>query len=100
MDAVESSAPVVIGRTRWEAIGAVARPYQWLKNGLVFAALVFSERLFSPHDLVLACIAFASFCAISSAGYVLNDLNDREVDRHHPEKRKRPIAAGELAVGD
>jgi 4-hydroxybenzoate polyprenyltransferase len=81
-------------------MAALARPHQWLKNGLLFAALVFSERLFHPRDIALACIAFAAFCAISSAGYAINDINDREADRHHPEKRNRPLACGELSVAE
>lgn len=45
-------------------------------------------------------MAVAAFCAISSAAYALNDLLDRETDRVHPEKRLRPIAAGDLSVGE
>jgi 4-hydroxybenzoate polyprenyltransferase len=89
-----------IERTKWNALVKLARPYQWLKNGLVFAALVFSQRLFHFHDLVLTVVAFVAFCAISSAGYAINDINDRESDRHHPEKRNRPLVSGEVTVGE
>ncbi len=44
-----------------------------------------------------ATLAFIAFCAVSSAGYFINDLNDVELDRKHPKKRYRPIAAGELS---
>ena len=44
-------------------------------------------------------LTFAAFCAISSAGYFINDLNDVELDRAHPKKRFRPIAAGQLSIG-
>jgi len=77
----------------------LARPYQWIKNGLVLAALVFSHRLFVAHDFALAIIALVAFCALSSAGYVLNDIFDREADRLNPEKRDRPLARGDLSVG-
>lgn len=77
----------------------LARPYQWIKNGLVLAALVFSHRLFVAHDFALAIIALVAFCALSSAGYVLNDISDREADRLNPEKRDRPLARGDLSVG-
>jgi len=85
-------------RGRFGAMIALARPYQWVKNGLVLAALVFSRRLLIPHDCALALIALVAFSALSSAGYVLNDIADRESDRLNPEKRHRPIASGEVEV--
>ena len=78
----------------------LARPHQWLKNTLVGAALVFSQRLFDPRDVALTAIAFVAFCALSSTGYVLNDIVDREADRLNPEKSDRPIAHGDLTVGE
>ena len=88
-----------------EAIGPIAamirlaRPHQWIKNTLVGAALVFSQRLFDLHDVLLTGVAFIAFCALSSAGYVLNDIVDREADRLNPEKSDRPLAHGDLTVG-
>jgi 4-hydroxybenzoate polyprenyltransferase len=75
------------------------RPRQWIKNLLLFAALVFARQLFVPRSAALACVAFLSFCLASSSVYVVNDLVDVERDRQHPEKRSRPIAAGEVAPG-
>jgi hypothetical protein len=72
------------------------RPRQWTKNALLFAALVFAEKLFVPEALLRACLAFVCFCLASSSGYVINDLVDAERDREHPEKRHRPIASGEV----
>ncbi|HEY2664204.1 MAG TPA: decaprenyl-phosphate phosphoribosyltransferase [Candidatus Binataceae bacterium] len=86
--------------SRAQAFLALARPSQWLKNGVVLAALVFSRHLFDPISVITALTAVVAFCAISSAVYALNDLLDREADRVHPEKRFRPIAAGDLSVGD
>jgi 4-hydroxybenzoate polyprenyltransferase len=80
------------------ALIALARPWQWVKNGLVLAALVFSHRLFHPRDAFLAAVALIAFCALSSFAYVLNDISDREADRLNPEKRDRPLARGELTV--
>jgi hypothetical protein len=74
------------------ALMVLARPWQWVKNGLVLAALVFSQRLFRPRDAVLAAVALVTFCALSSFAYVLNDISDREADRLNPEKRDRPLA--------
>jgi 4-hydroxybenzoate polyprenyltransferase len=85
-------------RGAWRALIVLARPWQWVKNGLVLAALVFSHRLFHPHDAVLAAIALVAFCALSSFAYVLNDLSDREADRLNPEKRDRPLACGDLTI--
>lgn len=87
------------------------RPRQWLKNGLVFLALIFSvDRSYDPLDagewwpfVWRALAAFAIFCVISAAGYLINDIRDLEADRLHPRKRRRPLAAGtldlNLAVG-
>ena len=74
------------------ALIVLARPWQWIKNGLVLAALVFSHRLFVLHDTALAGVRFAAFCALSSFAHVLNDISDREVDRLNPEKCDRPLA--------
>ena len=73
------------------------RPRQWVKNLFVFAGLVFSQRLFT--DSVWPALgAFAIFCALSGAIYLLNDVADRDKDRLHPRKRERPIASGLLRV--
>jgi 4-hydroxybenzoate polyprenyltransferase len=80
------------------ALIVLARPWQWVKNGLVLAALVFSHRLFNQRDVVLAAVALVAFCALSSFAYVLNDVSDREADRHNPEKRDRPLVYGDLTV--
>jgi 4-hydroxybenzoate polyprenyltransferase len=73
------------------------RPEQWTKNLILFAALIFGQRLFDPAAVGRSLAAFLVFCALSSAGYLINDVHDREADRRHPLKRKRPIAAGEVA---
>jgi 4-hydroxybenzoate polyprenyltransferase len=85
-------------RRRASALFALVRPRQWLKNGLVLAALVFSHRLFIARDATLAALGFVAFCALSSLAYVLNDITDREADRLNPEKRDRPLACGDLSV--
>jgi len=75
------------------------RPAQWTKNLLVFAALVFAEKLFEVRSLALSVAAFVIFCALSGVVYLINDIADRHSDRQHPLKRRRPIAAGTLPVG-
>jgi 4-hydroxybenzoate polyprenyltransferase and related prenyltransferases len=78
---------------------AALRPKHWVKNVFVFAPLVFAEQAGDPLLLARAVAAFLAFCALSSSVYLLNDVADRESDRLHPEKRRRPIAAGDLSVG-
>jgi 4-hydroxybenzoate polyprenyltransferase len=72
------------------------RPHQWTKNLVVFAALAFSKHLFDLVPLARATFAFALFCGLSGAVYLLNDLADLERDRRHPLKRLRPLASGAL----
>jgi 4-hydroxybenzoate polyprenyltransferase len=90
------SEPVVPRRTPLRAAIKTGRPKEWIKNVFVFAGLLFSGKFNQGHDVLEAFITFAAFCLISSAGYFVNDLIDVELDRKHPKKRFRPIAAGEL----
>jgi decaprenyl-phosphate phosphoribosyltransferase len=75
-----------------------ARPRQWVKNVLVLAAPFAAGRIFESAVLIDAAIAFAAFCLVSSAVYLVNDAIDVEADRAHPTKRRRPIAAGIVPV--
>lgn len=74
------------------------RPREWVKNVFVLAALVFTKRIFEPDDLLQGILALVSFCLISGAAYLFNDIRDRENDRQHPLKRHRPIASGALRI--
>jgi branched-chain amino acid transport system permease protein len=80
------------------AVVVSLRPRQWVKNLFVFAGLVFGQRLFTA-SFWPALAAFAIFCALSGAIYLLNDVADRQRDRLHPKKRERPVTAGRLSVG-
>jgi 4-hydroxybenzoate polyprenyltransferase len=75
------------------------RPRQWTKNLLVFAGLIFGQRLDDPQSVVLAVTAFGVFCLLSSTIYLTNDIRDREADRLHPVKSRRPIASGAVSPG-
>jgi decaprenyl-phosphate phosphoribosyltransferase len=75
-----------------------ARPRQWLKNVLVFAAPFTAHEISSFAVLRAALIAFVAFCLAASAIYFVNDAKDVEADRAHPTKRNRPIAAGTVPV--
>ncbi|MGE4189138.1 MAG: decaprenyl-phosphate phosphoribosyltransferase [Thermoanaerobaculia bacterium] len=73
------------------------RPAQWVKNLFVLVPLVFAHRADDPTVVRRAVVALLCFCAASSAIYLVNDLRDRDSDRHHPLKRLRPIASGLLS---
>jgi 4-hydroxybenzoate polyprenyltransferase len=77
---------------------SMLRPLQWTKNFFVFGALFFSQKLFDPRSLGTACAAFAIYCLLSGSSYVFNDICDRNEDRNHPEKSRRPIASGRVTL--
>lgn len=85
-------------RSLARALVREARPKQWVKNGFLFAAIIFAKQLTHPAALIHVLAAFALFCVVASAIYFLNDLRDAAADRLHPKKRFRPIAAGEISV--
>lgn len=87
-------APRSFGR----ALLVEARPRQWIKNLLVFAAPGAAGVLDDPSALAHAIGAFMCFCLAASGTYFLNDAADVEADRRHPTKRFRPVAAGEITL--
>ncbi len=89
----QGAAASAAGAAEWLTL---LRPDQWVKNLLVFAALIFSKHLLLADSVVLAALAFVSFCCVASASYLMNDVQDAESDRLHPGKRLRPIAAGRV----
>jgi 4-hydroxybenzoate polyprenyltransferase len=93
----DASEPVVPRRSPLRAAIKTGRPKEWIKNVFVFAGLLFSGKFNQSHEVLEALITFVAFCLISSAGYFVNDLIDVELDRKHPKKRFRPLAAGELS---
>jgi len=74
------------------------RPHQWLKNGFVFAGLVFSQSWQDGPLIGRVLHAFAAFCCVSSMVYIVNDWHDRTSDALHPEKKHRPLASGAVPV--
>jgi 4-hydroxybenzoate polyprenyltransferase len=88
---------VVPRRSPLRAAIKTGRPKEWIKNVFVFAGLLFSGKFDQSHAVAEAFITFVAFCLISSAGYFVNDLIDVELDRKHPKKRFRPLAARELS---
>jgi decaprenyl-phosphate phosphoribosyltransferase len=75
-----------------------ARPKQWIKNVLVFAAPGAASVLGHGTSLWRTVVAFVALCLAASGTYYLNDVADVEADRLHPIKQSRPIAAGTIPV--
>ena len=73
------------------------RPQQWVKNIIIYAALVFDGKLFDPVLFGRVSLVFVIFCMVSSSVYLMNDLVDIEKDRQHPRKRARPLPSGQLS---
>ncbi len=80
-----------------DAIVKTARPHHWVKNLIVFAALIFAKKFTDPESVALAIKGFLAFCLASSAIYYLNDITDCKKDQLHPTKKNRPIASGRLS---
>lgn len=81
-----------------ENIFKLIRPYQWVKNTIIFLPIFFSGQLSCIDCWYNAFWIFISFCFASSAVYCFNDIHDVEYDRHHPTKCNRPIASGVISV--
>ena len=88
---------VVPRRSPLRAAIKTGRPKEWIKNVFVFAGLLFSGKFNQSHDVLEAFVTFIAFCLISSAGYFVNHLLAVDLDRKHPKKRYRPLAARELS---
>lgn len=74
------------------------RPRQWIKNLALFAGITFAGLLFDGESLLTVFVAFTSFCFLSSATYIVNDILDLKKDRLHPFKRNRPLASNKVKM--
>ncbi|MCP4202103.1 MAG: decaprenyl-phosphate phosphoribosyltransferase [bacterium] len=79
------------------ALLKLSRPAHWPKNVFVLAPLVFAQLLHVPSAVARTLVAFTCFCAASSVVYIFNDYRDRHLDRKHPLKKLRPLAAGTIS---
>ncbi|MFH0788500.1 MAG: decaprenyl-phosphate phosphoribosyltransferase [Pseudomonadota bacterium] len=73
------------------------RPKQWIKNGALFAPVLFSQNLFNESLFLKSLEAFVLFCLLTGSVYIINDLKDLNEDRLHPIKRNRPLASGQVS---
>jgi 4-hydroxybenzoate polyprenyltransferase len=81
-----------------KALIKTMRPRQWVKNSIVFFALIFDKQLFHWDALLHTVAGAALFSLISSVIYIFNDITDIEADRQHPKKKDRPLPSGELPI--
>ncbi len=88
-----------MSRATRRALVREARPKQWVKNVLVFAAPGAAGVLDNGSFLVRALTVFAAFCLVCSGTYYWNDIHDVAADRQHPTKQARPIASGAIGLG-
>jgi 4-hydroxybenzoate polyprenyltransferase len=95
---IKAAAPEPAERSLVRALVTSLRPSQWVKNAALLAAPIFAQRITHPESLAPMLLGILAFCLLASAVYLANDIVDREADRLHPEKRRRPIAAGNLPV--
>ena len=83
---------------QWKAWIKALRAHQWVKNVLVFLPMLLAHEVTDPVLYGKAILAFVAFCFTASAVYLVNDLLDLHADQHHPRKRNRPLAAGNLSL--
>jgi 4-hydroxybenzoate polyprenyltransferase len=80
----------------FRALFILLRPWQWIKNLLIFIPLIFALELFNYDFVIKAIWGFISLCLISSAVYCINDVFDSKIDATHPVKKLRPVSSGEV----
>lgn len=85
---------------KWKGIMRLLRPHQWIKNGVVFLAMIFGGRLLDAECWISTILATISFCLVSSSVYCLNDVLDSKYDRLDPIKCKRPVASGMVSPAE
>ncbi|MDQ3813747.1 MAG: UbiA prenyltransferase family protein [Armatimonadota bacterium] len=99
----EFTIPRPTTRVSLSAIARAVRTRQWAKNALLFAGFLFAGHLRQPlpvlwEETLRVLLAFACFCALSGATYLINDWHDIEGDRLHPLKKHRPLASGRMSL--
>jgi len=96
-DEGDAWAPVPVIPATWRSLVRTARPKQWTKNVLVFAAPAAAGVLDQRDAVIQTLVAFVAFCLAASGTYFFNDALDAHADRLHPTKQFRPVAAGHIS---
>jgi 4-hydroxybenzoate polyprenyltransferase len=89
-----------MGKEKIQVYLRTVRVNQWIKNLVIFTAIIFSGKLFDADLFLKTFAAFFIFCLLSSASYVLNDIVDYPYDKKHPLKKFRPIASGKITLAE
>ena len=76
----------------------ICRIPQWYKNLVIFLPMLFVSGLILKDQILLVVLGFVALSLVSSSNYIINDIIDLKKDRHHPEKKTRPLAAGKITV--
>lgn len=95
----QDARPAGRAATKLKAWLRLLRPKQWTKNLIAYAPVLFAMQLHNPSIIWRVTECVIAFCCLSSSIYIYNDIMDREADRQHPTKCKRPIAAGLINIG-
>ena len=68
------------------------RPNQWIKNLVLYSAIIFTGELFDSHYFWLTTLGFLIFSTLSSSSYLFNDIIDLKFDKLHPVKKKPSLS--------
>jgi decaprenyl-phosphate phosphoribosyltransferase len=93
---IEKKTSKISGKATVASVLTLIRVKQWVKNLFLFIPLFFSGNLFHFQQLQVVLVGAIAFCLVASGIYVINDFQDRHIDRLHPKKKLRPIASGEI----
>jgi len=94
---MQTGTATLVHGSSWKGLLRSLRPGQWIKNSVIFAALIFARQFLDPIAVGRTVYGFVLFCGVSSAVYLINDLLDASADRAHPTKSQRPIASGQVS---
>lgn len=86
----------ISGRVTVASVVSLIRVKQWVKNLFLFIPSFFAGHLFDIAELKIVAIGAFAYSLVASGIYIINDLQDRHLDRLHPKKKFRPIASGEI----
>jgi decaprenyl-phosphate phosphoribosyltransferase len=93
---IEKKTSKISGKLSVGAVVKLIRVRQWVKNLFIFVPVFFSGALFNINLLPVIALGAFSFCLVASGIYIINDFQDRHIDKLHPKKKFRPIATGEV----
>ena len=83
---------------RLKCLSNFIRPYQWIKNLIILVPLVFGQKLLDIRLFLECCFMVFIFSLAASSVYLINDIVDLKEDKQHQEKKKRPLASGQINI--